>query len=107
MPYNKEIYPPDWEARAERIKQRDGYQCQAHQVGLPECGAQAGEERPGKAPVVLTCAHLDHDEHNWAVTDERLLTLCDACHLRYDAADNAARRNYGKYYRHQQFRLDL
>lgn len=100
MPYDRAIYPPDWEQRAERIKQRDGHQCR-------HCGAQAGEERTGKAPVVLTCAHLDHDEHNWQVTDDRLLTLCDACHLKYDAADNANRRRYGKYYRHPQYRLDL
>lgn len=41
--------------------------------------------------VVLTVAHLDHDEENWEVEDERLYASCQACHLRYDAAEKQKR----------------
>lgn len=42
--------------------------------------------------VVLTVAHLDHDEENWKVPDERLAALCQHCHLIYDAEEKARRR---------------
>jgi len=41
--------------------------------------------------VVLTIAHLDHDEENWDVSDERLVALCQLCHLRYDAHEKMRR----------------
>lgn len=93
MPIDKKRYPPDWEERSDRIKQRDDFTCR-------HCGATAEQEG-----VVLTCAHLDHDETNWEVKDDRLITLCAPCHLRYDAPDNAMRRAYGKNYRDNQFSL--
>ena len=37
--------------------------------------------------VVLTTAHLDHDELNWDVSLDRLAHLCQMCHLRYDAKE--------------------
>ncbi len=37
--------------------------------------------------VVLTIAHLDHDEENHVVTDDRLRALCQYCHLNYDASE--------------------
>jgi len=37
--------------------------------------------------VILTIAHLDHDETNHEVTDDRLKALCQACHCRYDAKE--------------------
>ncbi|GAB3233175.1 hypothetical protein GCM10027346_20950 [Hymenobacter seoulensis] len=46
--------------------------------------------------IILTVAHLDHDEHNWQVDDSRLVLLCQACHLNHDRADNARRAKYGK-----------
>lgn len=42
--------------------------------------------------VILTVAHLDHDEENWEVKMDRLATLCDACHLKYDRIDNQRRK---------------
>lgn len=92
MPIDKNRYPPDWDITVTRIRIRDKYTCQ-------HCGATADDN------VVLTTAHLDHDETNWAVTDERLATLCAPCHLRYDAPDNAKRRAYGKNYRDNQYSL--
>lgn len=41
--------------------------------------------------VVLTIAHLDHDETNHAVTDERLRAWCQYCHLNYDASEKYRR----------------
>lgn len=41
--------------------------------------------------VILTTAHLDHDEENAEVLDERLMALCQLCHLRYDAKEKYRR----------------
>ena len=41
--------------------------------------------------VVLTIAHLDHDEENWDVADDRLAAWCQICHLRYDAPEKMRR----------------
>jgi hypothetical protein len=41
--------------------------------------------------VVLTIAHLDHDELNHEVKDERLKALCQHCHLNYDAKEKYRR----------------
>jgi hypothetical protein len=41
--------------------------------------------------VVLTVAHLDHDETNWDVSIDRLRAWCQLCHLRYDAKEKYKR----------------
>lgn len=41
--------------------------------------------------VVLTVAHLDHDEENHNVSDDRLADLCQYCHLNYDAKEKYRR----------------
>lgn len=41
--------------------------------------------------VVLTIAHLDHDELNHNVSMDRLKALCQVCHLRYDAKEKFRR----------------
>ena len=41
--------------------------------------------------VVLTVAHLDHDEENHDVKDERLRAWCQYCHLNYDASEKYRR----------------
>lgn len=41
--------------------------------------------------VVLTVAHLDHDEENHNVSDDRLKALCQYCHLNYDAKEKFRR----------------
>ena len=35
--------------------------------------------------VILTIAHLDHDEENHNVKDDRLSAMCQYCHLNYDS----------------------
>lgn len=46
--------------------------------------------------VILTVAHLDHDEENWEVEMNRLATLCYACHLKYDRIDNQRRKRQNR-----------
>ncbi len=46
---------------------------------------------PKKVRVILTIAHLDHDERNHNVSDERLKAMCQLCHLRYDAKEKYKR----------------
>ena len=46
---------------------------------------------PKKIKVVLSIAHLDHDETNHEVTHDRLKALCQLCHLRYDAKEKYRR----------------
>lgn len=41
--------------------------------------------------VVLTVAHLDHDETNHSVSDDRLAALCQICHLSYDIEEKGRR----------------
>lgn len=47
---------------------------------------------PKKVKVILTIAHLDHDEGNHAVSDDRLKAMCQLCHLRYDAKEKYRRQ---------------
>lgn len=42
--------------------------------------------------VILTVAHLDHDETNQNVKDDRLMAMCQYCHLNYDAKEKYRRK---------------
>lgn len=53
-------------------------------------------ENPKKIKVILTIAHLDHDENNKDVKDDRLKAACQLCHLRYDAKEKHRRRGLKK-----------
>jgi len=44
-----------------------------------------------KGMVVLTIAHLDHDETNMDIKDDRLMAMCQWCHLNYDAVEKYRR----------------
>lgn len=48
--------------------------------------------KPKPIKVILTIAHLDHDETNHEVTYDRLRALCQLCHLRYDAKEKYRRK---------------
>ena len=41
--------------------------------------------------IILTVAHLDHDELNHKVSDDRLKAMCQYCHLNYDAKEKMRR----------------
>lgn len=47
--------------------------------------------------IVLTVAHLDHDELNHDVKLDRLKALCQLCHLQMDAAEKYRRATTGYY----------
>ena len=79
-------YPPNWNSHIRPfIIERDNNTCQV-------CGVKAGEEYispKGKTiKARLAVAHLDHDAENHNVSMDRLLLMCNCCHLAYDAEDN-------------------
>ena len=43
--------------------------------------------------IVLTIAHLDHDELNHDVEMNRLMAMCQLCHLQYDAYEKYCRNS--------------
>jgi hypothetical protein len=83
-------------------RDRQGNWWDAHPLGekmlsleWPKPGEWAWCGRDGHQPkhlriirIVLTVAHLDHDETNCA--DDNLAALCQRCHLTYDAKHHAA-----------------
>lgn len=94
MPIDYSRYPPNWTTEiVPRIRKRDGHRCTVCKV-KGNTFPKAGEKR-----IVLTTAHLDHDEDNWEVEDKRLATMCPGCHLKYDRHDNMYRAKYGQNYR--------
>ena len=91
MPIDYSRYPPDWKQTRARILERAGNQCEWCSAPNRQPHPETGSE------VVLTIAHLDHDESNWDVTDDRLAALCQRCHLQYDAPEKRRRRREKKY----------
>lgn len=124
MPINYKEYPTDWADIRQRILDRDQHRCtncgvanyvvgerQKDGTLIPllkgrDC-SEAREFRKqmmqitGKKVtlIILTVAHLDHDEWNHDVKDERLAAMCQKCHLDYDRIDNQMRKKYGRKYR--------
>ena len=85
-------YPKDWRAISARIRaERAGGRCECEgECGLHRTnpGPRRCEERNGEAArwakgkIVLTVAHLCHDE---TCSDEsHMRAMCQRCHLRYD-----------------------
>ena len=111
MPINYAKYPKNWKSEIRpRILHRANNRCEC-------CGIQNNtivsaikthqqktvwvfqtysqwirEGCPKRVRVVLTIAHLDHDEENHDVSDDRLKAMCQLCHLRYDTAEKKRRR---------------
>jgi hypothetical protein len=83
-PERKALYPADWKAISLKVRNAAGWRCEW-------CPAEQGKPAPisGK-PVVLTVAHLNHDETDCA--DANLRALCQRCHLAYDAPERKRRR---------------
>lgn len=117
MTFRAHRYPKDWKAIRSAIVERAGNACECtgqcgsehlDRCGAPNgaliireatdgavyrlhhCGALCTVENCGSTKVILTVAHVDHDEGN--NDHSNLLTLCQRCHLRLDAADNLARK---------------
>lgn len=122
MPIDYSKYPPDWKQTVKRIRKRSGDCCENCKLenkqivySVPfrvqdEAGRykrrviwfRSREDAYREADninlikpvkVILTVAHLDHDETNWKVKDERLKHMCQICHLRYDAKEKYRRVN--------------
>ena len=116
MPIDYKKYPPNWKKEIRpAVLARAGNKCewpgcpfhngQMVYRGMLETGrlewfetyeaaqAAVGEYLAFKEPVkvVLTIAHLDHDETNHAVTLDRLAAYCQLHHLRYDAKEKYRR----------------
>jgi len=130
MPIDKSRYPKDWtEIRQRKLTQTNhrcqGCDCKEYTVGYRDKTGQlhsliVGEsyreacalrkrmqKEMGRKLIVirLTVAHLDHDEWNHDVTDDRLAVFCEYCHLNYDRIDNLKRKRYGKEYKRYQLTL--
>lgn len=112
MPIDYSRYPPNWKseirpavlARAKNTCEWPGCGFQNGQLvyrGMLHTGRLewyesytkavegVGEFMAFKDPikVILTIAHLDHDETNHAVELDRLAAYCQLHHLRYDAKE--------------------
>jgi 5-methylcytosine-specific restriction endonuclease McrA len=71
-----------WAALSLRVKEEQGNKCKF-------CGVENGDQNPYTGSiVVLTTAHLDHDDTNDA--RENLAALCQRCHLRHDLKQHMA-----------------
>lgn len=109
MPIDYKKYPKDWKEIRERILKRAKNKCECcglenkievssikkydgviHWV-IQDYGVWMRSGCPKRVKVVLTIAHLDHDETNHQVTDDRLKAMCQLCHLRYDAEEKKLR----------------
>jgi len=132
---NKKNYPADWHQRRLRILARDRYRCTVcgvedrativrlgdsfvNQKTLKQYDSKTGEyirqwreSEPGPEyygkpiTVVITVMHLDQDEWNHDVHDDRLACACQLHHFAHDRFDNEQRKRYGKQYR--RFQLEL
>lgn len=102
MPIDYKKYPPNWKTEIRpRILKRANDCCES--CGLPN-GCYVNKhsremqlsDEEDSIRIVLTIAHLDHDEENWNVKDERLMAMCQKCHINYDAPEKARRRREKK-----------
>lgn len=112
MPIDYSKYPDNWKTEIRpRILNRAKNKCEC--CGLPNGMRVFSFKKDGETfwneviykdgfdektgfkmvKVVLTIAHLDHDEDNHQVADDRLKAMCQLCHLRYDAKEKVKRKS--------------
>lgn len=112
MPIDYKKYPKDWKERRARILKRADNKCEEcglenYSVGVRRMDGSFVEYTAMESEaafldgdkvitIVLTIAHLDHDEENENVSDDRLRALCQRCHLRYDVEEKKRRRKNKK-----------
>lgn len=90
-PENRARYPQDWKQISLEVRERDGWQCAcAGECGrghTTRCEKKRGDVGRRLWPVVITVAHLDHQPENCGEPGNRpnLKSMCQACHLAYDA----------------------
>ncbi len=87
-PERRALYPKDWKAISLAIRERAGQRCEGSPGIYPDCRAANGEPHPVTgSKVVLTVAHLDHDETS--SDPANLMAMCQRCHLTYDRHHHA------------------
>lgn len=110
MPIDYSKYPANWSEIRKDILERAKHKCEC--CGLDNYSKVNSFKRDGKTvwkdltyqewidsgcpkhvTVILTIAHLDHDETNHDVKYDRLKAMCQLCHLRYDSEEKKRRRN--------------
>lgn len=118
MPIDYTKYPPNWKSEIRpRIMSRANNTCEFDGCDFVHMEMVYSVKEPKKptvwvrdidavevsenakiklVKVVLTIAHLDHDENNFDVLDERLRAACQLHHLRFDAAEKQKRKNNNK-----------
>lgn len=64
----------------------------AYEAWYVDIKPSTGNHNQKAIKIVLTIAHLDHDETNHQVTDDRLKAMCQQCHLRYDSKEKVRRK---------------
>lgn len=77
----------EWKAFRASLLDRAGNRCEGTPQ-FPACRAENGQPHPVTgSKVVLTIAHMDHDESH--ADPERCRALCQKCHLSWDAKHHA------------------
>ena len=89
MPINYSRYPKNWNDLRKQVLERANHCCE--ECGIPNYSIYGMNKK-----VILTIAHLDHDEENENVTIDRLKALCQKCHLRYDIPEKKRRKRAKK-----------
>jgi 5-methylcytosine-specific restriction endonuclease McrA len=98
------LYPKNWKAISLAIRERAGWQCEGSPGVYPECRAVNAKPHPVTgSKVVLTVAHLDHDETS--ADPANLRAMCQRCHLTYDRHHHAKNAAAGR--RHRSAQMDL
>ena len=112
MPIDYTRYPENWVDLRQQVLMRANNKCEFCGVHNGDCGIRdkngefilmtqmdvelAGLDIKRWIRIVLTVAHLDHDEENENVSIDRLRALCQRCHLRYDINEKKRRKKAKK-----------
>lgn len=108
MPINYKKYPPNWKELRAAVLKRANNRCEFCGVKNYDFGTRdkkgnftpidsymemenAVMDGENVIKIILTVAHLDHDETNHDVKIERLAALCQRCHLNYDISEKVRR----------------
>lgn len=108
MPIDYKKYPPNWKELRRQVLERAENKCEF--CGVPNyvrgyrekgkfivCPTQTQVDEAyymgeNVIKIILTIAHLDHDETNHNVSIDRLKALCQKCHLNLDINEKKHRR---------------
>lgn len=97
------IHSKEWKAFRAKLLERADNRCEGTPQ-FPSCRAENGEPHPDTGGrVVLTIAHMDHDETH--SDPNRCRALCQRCHNNWDAAHR--RKNAAKKRRARSPQVDL